>query len=89
MAREWFRYDGSGIAIHAEDKGILLVGDYIPDWVLIPHESPIRSGERARVMGHTQKACPVCKRPVRHLDLGEKLFVAQCKPGCGFLFYQV
>lgn len=88
MTTEWFRVDGSGVSPHLEDERMILIGDVIPDWVRIPDDSPLRAGERAKVLSHRQAACPVCRRTVRHLALDGELFVAQCAPGCGFLFYK-
>lgn len=89
MATEWFQNDGSGIALGVgESEDLVIVGDYIPDWVRIPNDSPLRGGETMRVIGHEQKQCPKCNlKTVRHLLLENSFAVAQCKPGCGFVFY--
>lgn len=88
MATEWFHNDGSGVAVHTSDPSILLVGDYIPDWIMIPAESPIRPGEKARVIAWAVRPCPTCRKQVRHLQLDCDMYVAECKPGCGFLLYR-
>lgn len=92
MPTEWFKNDGSGISVHAEDENLILVGNGVPHWVRVPNESPIRPGEKARVIASFNGACPKCRTPqvermVRHLDLDQGLYVAECKPGCGFVFY--
>lgn len=86
---EWFKLDGSGVAVHEEDENCLLYGDPVPDLVMIPENSPLRAGERLRVVGHTSTACPQCQRVVRVLTLEHGFFVAECQPGgCGFVFYR-
>lgn len=91
MPTVWFQNDGSGIALSEDDTGLIMVGDYIPDWVRVPAESPIRPGDKLKVLGYELKDCPKCKRsrPVRHLKLEDDFRVAECKPGCGFVFYRV
>src|SRR3954470_2701367 len=89
MATEWFKNDGSGVSIHEEDPCLLIVGDYIPDWVRVPEESPVRGGETLKVTGHTMKPCLMCAKEVRHLTLEHGFYVAECKPGCGFVFYHI
>jgi|SRR3954467_12360436 hypothetical protein len=88
MATEWFKNDGSGVAINENDPCMLIVGDYVPDWIRVPEESPVRAGEQLRVVAVKNGPCPKCKRePVRHLELEHSFGVAECKPGCGFVFY--
>lgn len=90
MATEWFENDGSGVAQHVEDPCMLLVGDYIPDWVKIP-EGLEGAGRALRVLSHEAKVCPKCKTAiVRHLKLEESYGVAECRPGCGgFVWYRL
>ncbi len=90
MATEWFNNDGSGVSVHLEDPNMAIVGDYIPDWVMIPTDSPARPGEKFRVISHTHRYCPKCReKAVRVLILEHNFRVAECKPGCGFVFYKV
>lgn len=90
MTTVWFNNDGSGIAQSIEDPDFLIVGDYIPDWVMIPQECAERPGEKLKVTGHHIKICPIChKAPIRILELEHNFHVAECKPGCGFVFYKV
>lgn len=90
MTTEWFNNDGSGVSVHLEDPNLALIGDYIPDWIMIPPDSPALPGEKLRVTGHTFRMCPMCKaKRVRVLVLQHDFRVAECKPGCGFVFYKV
>lgn len=91
MATEWFIKDGSPVSVHAEDPNLALVGDYIPDWVLIPVDSPQRPGEKLRVEGHHTATCPKCRtRVTRILELEHNFRVSECTPGgCGYVFYTV
>src|SRR5678816_1763620 len=61
MPTEWFKNDGSGVAINEDDPCMLIVGDYIPDWVRVPVESPLRPGDKLKVLGHEMKTCPKCR----------------------------
>jgi hypothetical protein len=91
MTTEWFKNDGSGVAVHSEDPRMLLIGDSPPDWVMIPADSPERAGDKLRVLGCTERTCPKCKqRQTRVLELEDNYRVAECMPGgCGFVFYKV
>lgn len=90
MPTEWFKNDGSGVAVHTEDPNMFIIGDYIPDWILIPEESPVRPGEKVRVIGPTYGTCPKCTvNRCRILELEHNFRVAECKPGCGFVLYTV
>lgn len=88
---EWFKNDGSGVAVHTEDPRMLLVGDAPPDWVKVPDDSPQRAGEQLKVIGCFERLCPKCQqRNTRVLRLEHNFRVAECQPnGCGFVFYKV
>jgi hypothetical protein len=89
MATEWFLNDGSGISVSVDDPRMVLLDTSPPDWVEVPPESPMRGGERLRVLGWKRATCPMCREAeVRHLLLEHEFCVAQCKPGCGFVFYK-
>lgn len=90
MPTVWFKNDGSGLAECVDDPNMAIVGDYIPDWVRVPDESPDRPGEQLKVLGHTNAVCPKCQvKTCRILQLEHNFRVAECKPGCGFVFYKV
>lgn len=91
MATEWFSNDGSGVAVHVDDENIALIGDYIPDWVLIPVNCTERAGEKMRVSGSYRRTCPKCKaRTYRTLILEHSFHVSECVPnGCGFVLFKV
>lgn len=92
---EWFENRGTGVSKHVDDERVLIVGDYIPDWVHAPADLPTaESGRKLRVISHRNDVeCPKCKtRLVRHLVLEENYFVAECNPnppGCGFVWYRL
>lgn len=90
---EWFVRDGSGVSVHIEEPGVLLVHDKNdpPDWIMIPHESPEGGGRRLKVIGSFKRVCPKCRNAalVMHFLLEDKYGVAQCKPGCGYVFYRM
>ena len=90
MPTEWFKNDGSGVAEHVEDPHMFIIGDYIPDWIRVPDESPVRAGEKLKVLGYTNGVCPKCRvNTCRILQLEHDFRVAECKPGCGFVLYTV
>lgn len=84
---EWFdRKPGSNVTQGSEDPTMLLIGDGPPDWVRLP---PELGGARVRVLGSHTAPCPMCEgdAPVRHLELGNDLFVAECAFH-GFAWYR-
>lgn len=90
MPTVWFKNDGSGIAPSVDDPNMAIIGDYIPDWILIPEESPQRAGEKLRVLGFFNETCPKCNvKKCRILVLEHNFRCAECKPGCGFVLYTV
>lgn len=91
MATEWFLNEGTGVATHAEDPCMLLVGNYVPDWVLAPVQLPVVGSRKFKVNGCFIQKCPKCKaRDVRHLLLEDGYHVAECNPpGCGFVWYKI
>lgn len=87
MATEWFEDDGSGIAFHKKDPTLMIVGDYVPQWIKLPvNLGPPNGGRQLKVLGTDKRTCPKCKAwRVRYLLLEDNWVVAECKSNCGFV----
>jgi hypothetical protein len=83
---EWFEKKAGDEVLIGKDEPVLLIGDTLPDWVRLP---PELGGGRLRVLRGFVAPCPKCcvGGPVTHLKLESDTYVAECKGGCGFVWY--
>jgi len=83
---EWFSKTAGGVPMQEQLDGSVMtvLGADVPDWVRLPHEL---GGHRVRVLTSFAGKCPTCERTVRHLELPDRLAVAEC-PDAGFLWYR-
>jgi hypothetical protein len=90
MTIEPFKMDGSGVATHAEDPNILLVGDVTPKWIQVP-EGMEYAGQRLAVLFCAPTECVQCKRRgIRGFILEHNLAVIECFPdGCGYVWLEM
>lgn len=75
----------------ADEPVMLLFTNDAPDWVRMPPE--LDASERVlEVLRTFAVSCPKCHGAtgtVRHLELSEGYYVAQCELVCGFVWYQL
>ena len=88
MSTEWFdRKPGDHASIGIDDPTMMLVGGGIPDWVRTPEAL---GRQQLGVRGYFMRQCPKCQCGIacRHLVLDQRYGVAECKTGCGFVWYR-
>jgi len=87
MTIQWFTRQPGEVPMSEELDGsvALLLSDGPPDWVRLP---PELGGASSRVLGAFTAPC-VCEdsHTVRHLTVGDGLYVAECGAN-GFLWYE-
>ena len=86
MIERFMKRAGDETAQPVDDPSMSLVGDTTPDEVRLP---PNLGGGLVRVLRAFTESCPVCKggHPVKHLELDDGIFVAECATR-GFLWYR-
>ncbi len=97
---EWFeRRAGSHVAVQklsqmgeqVDEPVMMLYGNPVPDWVNMPPDLD-PTEPTLKVMGATSGPCPKCNGAsgtVRHLELSEGYYVAECERACGFVWYEL
>jgi len=78
---------GSGVLVSMdEEEPIMIIGDTLPEWVRLP---PELGGAKKTVLSGFMAPCPRCGvgGRVKHMRLEGDLYVAECKNGCGFVWY--